>query len=58
MEIEPTMEDWTAMKTTAQEIIRGSKRDYIIWSNVLKEVECQIKAMKKEDVKNTKSVKS
>lgn len=58
MKIEPTLEDWEAMKATAEDILKSAKKDYILWSNVLKEVECQIKTMSKVEGKNIKSVTS
>ena len=36
-----TLNDWQALEATAKEIIKNSSRDFILWSNVLKEVEKQ-----------------
>ena len=51
MEIKPDLSDWETMKKTAEDIIRGSKRDWIVWTNILKEVECQIQGIEKEQSK-------
>jgi len=51
-------EDWEQLKKTAQEIIKNATRDLILWTNVLENVECQIKDMSKEEQKNIKSPKN
>lgn len=46
MEIKPEKDELEKLKSTAEDIIKSSRRDYILWSAVLKEVEKEIKNAK------------